>query len=259
MQRPQTPRRTLVHLAVGTTAVAWVIGVTALVGPGLAAVALGCAGVVLAWGWAGALGLPTPRGTLAVLLLGGLSVVGSVALRTEAPWLGWLPAALAVSMVVAFGHQLLRRDGRPRVVESVSSVLFGLTVLTCGVFLLPLSRTEAGAAVVVAAVAAAALSSVTDVAGAAARARPWTVPAALLGGGAVGALTALATGQPWSVLLLIGVVCGGVSHAVRAVFVVLPSSVHTRPQLVTSVASVLVVGVVPYVVALALLPAALPG
>lgn len=253
------PSRRAAGLAVGTVATAWVIGVSGLVGPTLVAVSLGLAVVLLAWGWAGALALPTPRGTVAVLLLGGAAIVLSVALRAEPPWLTWLPAALAVSMIFAFGHQLLRRDGRPRVTDSVTSVLFGLAVLTSGIFAIPLSRTDPGSAVLVAAVAAAAASSVTDVAGVRAALRPWTAPAALLAGGAAGLLTAVATGHPWSVLLLVGVASGAVSHVVRSVFGTLPPLAHARPQLVASLTSVLIVLVLPYVVALALLPEALPG
>lgn len=253
-----TPVPTL-PLAVGTVVTAWVIGLTGLVGPTLVAVALGLGVVLLAWGWAGTLGLPTPRGTVAVLLLGGSAIVLSVALRTEPPWLTWLPAALAVSLIVAFGHQLLRRDGRPRVADSVTSVLFGLAVLTSGIFAIPLARTDPGSAVLIGAVAAAAASSLTDLVLARPHLRPWTAPAALVAGGAAGVVTALLTAQPWSVLLLVGVASGGVSHAVRSLFGTLPPLAHSRPRLVASLTSVLLVLVLPYVVALALLPDALPG
>jgi hypothetical protein len=246
------------HVVVGVLGAAWVLGVTGLAGPVLLAVALGCATVVVAWGWAGTLGLPTPRGTVGVLLVGGAAVLLSVALRQESPWLTWLPAALAVSMIAAFLHQLLRRDGRPRVTESVSSVVLGLAVLTSAVFLVPLARTDAGSALIIAAVGAAAVSAVTDLLGRSPRLRPWTPPLALAAGGALGALVAALAGQPWVPLLLVGVACGGVSHAVRAVFAVLPTLAHARPRLVAALSSVLVVGVVPYVVASALLAAALP-
>lgn len=247
------------HVVVGVLGAAWVIGLTGLVGPGLLAVALACAIAVVAWGWAGTLGLPTPRGTLAVLLTGGTAVLLSVALRQESPWLTWLPAALAVSMIAAFLHQLLRRDGRPRVAESVSSVVLGLAVLTSAVFLIPLSRTDAGSMLIVAGVGAAAVSAVTDLVGRWESLRPWTAPLALAVGGAVGALVALAAGQPWSALLLVGVASAGVSHATRRVFEVLPTLAHARPRLVAALASVLVVGVVPYAVASTLLSRALPA
>ena len=247
------------HVVVGVLGTAWVIGLTSMAGPALLALALACATVVLAWGWPGTLGLPTPRGTVAVLLTGGAAVLLSVALREESPWLTWLPAALAVSMIAAFLHQLLRRDGRPRVAESVSSVVLGLAVLTSAVFLVPLSRTEAGSVLIIAGVGAAAVSAVTDLLGHYEPLRPWTPPLALVGGGLFAVAVAAVSGETWSALLLVGVACGGVSHAVRAVFAVLPTLAHARPRLVAALASVLVVGVVPYVVASGLLSAALPA
>lgn len=246
-----------VHVALGSLGAAWLIGISAMAGPWLVAGALGVLVAVLAWGWAGTLGLPTPRGTLGVLLVGGATIVLSVGLRAEPPWLTWLPAALAVAMIVAFGHQLLRRDGRPRVVESVTSVVLGLALVTSAALTVPLSRTEPGALLIAAAMAAAGLSAISDLAGRWPAVRPWTVPASLLMGGAAGLGLALLGGQPWPGYLLVGVAAGGVSHAMRAVFSVLPTLAHARPRLVAALASVLVVGVIPYVVAGLLLPAAL--
>lgn len=247
------------HVALGTLGAAWVIGIAAMVGPWLVAPALAALVAILAWGWAGTLGLPTPRGTLAVLLVGGAAIVASVGLRADPPWLTWLPAALAVAMISAFLHQLLRRDGRPRVVESVSSVVLGLTLMASAALTIPLSRTEPGATLVAAAMTAAGLSAVGDLAGRWPPARSWTVPGSLLVGGGAGVAIAVLTGQSWVALLLTGVACGGVSHAMRSVFAVLPTLAHARPRLVAALASVLVVGVVPYAVAGALLPAALAG
>ena len=73
----------------------------------------------------------------------------------------------------AFLHQLLRRDGRPRLVESVASVITALALVVSGACLVPLPRTAEGAAVM--AVAGAALG----VCGARGPARP-RAPAAPL-------------------------------------------------------------------------------
>ena len=48
-----------------------------------------------------------------------------------------------------------------------------------------------------------------------------------------------------------------VSHALRAVLTPLPAMAQPRPRLIAAVTSVLVVGVVPYLVALAFVPDAL--
>ena len=53
---------------------------------------------------------------------------------------------------------------------------------------------------------------------------------------------------------LVGVVSAALSQAVRAVLAPLPTLALPRPRLVTAIASVLAVGAVPYLVALALVP-----
>lgn len=236
------------------------LALTAVAGASLLAVALAVAVVVVAWGWAGALGLPAPRGTMGVLLLGGLAILLSVSLPGGSVSLSWLPGALAIAMMSALLHQLLRRDGRPRVAESVSSVLFALTLFTCAAFFVPLARTSEGVLLTSAALVAAGLSAVVatamrrlDV-----RWNAWLVPVALLLGGAGGAAVGAWGEATWTAYVVVGVLAAGVSHATRTVFSVLPTMVHRRPRAVVALCSVLVAGVVPYVVALGVAPGALP-
>lgn len=236
-----------------------VLAVAALASPLVLALALAAGGAVLAWGWAGALDLPTPRGTLGVLLVGGLALVLSVATRDEPPWLDWVPAALSIAMIVAFTHQLLRVDGRPRLVQSVSSVVLALAVLACAVLLVPPVRSEEGRWLVVGALLAALASAGTDLLGRYRALHAWLTALAMASGGAVAVALALLTGMPWTTWLLLGVAAGAVSHAVRAVMAPLPTLAWSRPRLVSAVASVFAVGVVPYLVALAFVPRALSG
>ncbi|MGB7448745.1 MAG: hypothetical protein WA892_06405, partial [Ornithinimicrobium sp.] len=86
----------------------------------------------------------------------------------------------------------------------------------------------------------------------------WVVPVALLLGGAGGALVALGGEGSWTAYVVVGVLTAGVSHATRSIFSVLPTMAHRRPRAVVALCSVLVVGVVPYVVALGVAPGALP-
>lgn len=252
-------RRSLVPPAVEVaglvTCGALVVALTAMAGPSVLAVALWIGGAIVAWGWAGMLALPAPRGTAVVLLAGSLALVLSAGLDVDRPWLAWVPGALALSLIAAFVHQLLRVDGRPRIVESVSSVAFALGLLTCGVLLVPLAHTAQGAALVAATVAGAAASAVSDTLGHWPAARPWLVPIALMVGGAAAVGVAVLLGESWSVFLLAGVVAGAVSHAVRSVMRSLPTMAHSRPRLVMAVCSLLVTGPIAYAVALALLPA----
>ena len=87
----------------------------------------------------GCWGCRSPRGTTSVLAFGTVAAVLTGALTRTDPFLRWMPAALALSMLVAFLHQLLRRDGRPRLVESVVSVVTGLAVVVSGACLVPLA------------------------------------------------------------------------------------------------------------------------
>lgn len=255
---PQATRHH-VQLSLEVLVVTLMLGIAAAASPWLLAVGLlACAGVV-AWGWAGALALPTPRGTFGVLSLGGLALVLAVVARDTAPWLVWLPAAAALSMIAAFVHQLLRRDGRPRVVESVSAVVLALAVVGTGALLVPASRTDLGIALVVAALAAAAASSVTDLLTTVPAVRPWCTPLALLAGAGAAALTAVLLDAPVLVWILVGVASAALSHAARAVLRVLPTMAHPRPRLVAATASVLAVGLVPYLMAVTFVPGALPG
>lgn len=223
-----------------------VLSVAALSTTAALAAGVAVAGLALAWGWAGALALPSPRGTATVLALGTVAMVLSVAGDRSDP-LTWLPAALGGSVLLAFGHQLLRRDGRPRLVESVASVVLGLCVIASGVLLVPLAAGPR-ASLVAAGMAAIAASALVDVAGRWEPVRPWVVPGALVAGAAAAVLVG-AEETHWSALLVLGVAVGALSHAVRAVLCVLPTMAHTRPRLVVAVASVLASGGLVYAVA----------
>src|SRR5450759_554276 len=94
-----------------------------------------------------------------------------------------MPAALAGSMIVAFLHQLARRDGRPRLVESIASTITAIAIVVSGASLVALPRTEHGAWVVAIASTAVAVSAVTDLAGGSRRWCVWLLPLAMLAGG----------------------------------------------------------------------------
>ena len=240
--------RPLVPLAVAAFSGLLVLSVLAGVPFVAAAVAFG--GGVLAWGWAGLLGLPSPRGTTSVLAFGTVAAVLTGALTRTDPFLRWMPAALALSMLVAFLHQLLRRDGRPRLVESVVSVVTGLAVVVSGACLVPLARTADGGAVMAVAGAALAVAALVDLLARWARLRPWLVPAALVAGtvAAAGVAAALGSVGLWAAALL-GLLCAAVSSTLRGVLGVLPAASGRRSQLACASASVLGCGVVLYVVA----------
>ena len=122
-----------------TIAFAALVGLTGYASPDFVALAVALAGLVVAWGWPQLLSLPSPRGTTTVLVIGTVLMTGTALLTREAPYLQWMPAALAVAVIGAFLHQLMRRDGRPRLTESVSASITGLAVISAGVALGPRS------------------------------------------------------------------------------------------------------------------------
>lgn len=244
---PEMPMQPLVTVAV--VALSGLLTVTAFAGPAMVALALALAAGVIAWGWAGLLGLPSPRGTSLVLALGSAAAIGTVLATTTDPYLVWLPAALAGSMLVAFIHQLARRDGRPRLVESIASTVTAIAIVASGASLVALPRTVDGAWVVAIASAAMAVSAVTDLAGGSRRLLPWLLPLAMLAGGIAGIFVGDRLGAVgWGVAALLGVLSAGVSHALRRVLATLPAISGARSQLVSACASVLTGGVVVYVV-----------
>ena len=250
---PQMPLQPLVTVAV--VALAGLLTVTAFAGPATVALAVGLAAGVIAWGWPGLLGLPSPRGTSAVLAVGSAGAIGTALATRSDPFLAWMPAALAGSIIVAFLHQLARRDGRPRLVESVAATITAIAIVVSGASLVALPRLDHGGWVVAIAASAMAVSAVTDLAGGSRRLIAWLLPLAMLAGGLAAVLVGYRLGAVgWGAAALLGVLSAGVSHAVRRVLATLSAIGGARSQLVSASASVLTGGVVVYLVGRLLIP-----
>ena len=243
---PPVVARRLLPL-VATVSVSALVALTGYAHPVLVGFAVGFAALVLAWGWPGLMALPSRRGTSGVLAVGAVSCVAAAALTTEDPFLRWVPAALALSLIAAFLHQLLRRDGRPRLTESVGATAAGLAIVSSGAAYVPLPRALGGAQLLAVAMAALAAASVADLATPSRRLRPWALPLGMLLGGAAATLVGLVDGRPEpATAALVGVLVAGISHATRRVLAVLPSMGSPRAQLVSGATSVLLCGVVVY-------------
>lgn len=240
-------------LVVGAVVGAALLALSVYAGPWVAALAVAVGGVVLAWGWPGVLDLPSPRGTTTVLALASLGVAAAAVLTTSDPLLRWVPAAVAGAVLLTFVHQLARRDGRPRLVSTVAGTLTGIAVLASGTGFVGLSRLQHGGAVVAVALAGVAVGALLDHVARGEGLRAWLLPLELALGGGVGVGLSFLLGVTWGVALLLGVVCTGVSHALRRVLVPLPALVASRSQLATGVTSVLLDGVMVYVVCRALI------
>jgi hypothetical protein len=244
---PEVPLRPLVTIAV--IALAGLLTICAFAGPPLVAVAVALAAGVIAWGWSGLLGLPSPRGTAFVLAVGSAAAIGTALATRDDPLLEWMPAALAGSIIVAFLHQLARRDGRPRLVESIASNITAIAIVVSGASFVVLPRTQNGAWLVAVASSAVAMSAVTDLAGSMRRLRTWLLPLGMLAAGVAAMVVGHLSGAvSWGVAALLGVSVAAVSLAVRRVLAMLPAVSGARSQLVSASASVLTGGVVVYVV-----------
>lgn len=90
--------------------------------------------IVLASGWPTLLGLPTQRGSTSVLAGCGAVAILIVLFAPPDRPLQYVAPWLALSVIITFFHQLLRRDYRPRLVESVTGVVSGVVTanLTVG-------------------------------------------------------------------------------------------------------------------------------
>jgi len=201
--------------------------------------------LVLALGWPGLAALPFTPGAGAVVALGGLGSVAAVTFTPEQPYLQHLALVLAAAVVLAFVNEMLRRDGRLRMVESVSGTVAGTVLAVCVTGWVATARLDGGEELVVAGAVALALGS----ASVALRGRTWlvylvTVVAATAGGTLVGWL--LPTVQLVAGAVL-GVGVGVLVTALHALFDRLPALERRLPSLAVVVLPVTVSGVLVYV------------
>ncbi len=146
----------------------------------------------LAWGWPTLLSLPSPRGTSGVVA--GTGVV-AVVVATTTPGgasLERLPVVLGLAVLGACAHQLLRRDGRPRVVDALGGTLMGSGLATCAAGWATLPSVEGGPAVALSAAVAAVLVSLLQVR----TGWAWRGPALLAVVGVAVVVDALRRGSP---------------------------------------------------------------
>lgn len=233
--------------AVATTVIAGLVAVAAWLGQG-ALVAIAVVFVILmAQGWPAVTGQPSQSGTPIVVATAGLLAL-LAAWRTDVPQvLQYLPLVLGVSLGLAFLAEMLRRDGRERLLSSISATVSGAFIATGLAGWVAASRYSPGyqpALVVVGAltvVMAAALCAV--------RIKPgwvafvvtiWLVAA-------VGAFLGVAVPQVgWAVGLIVGAVLGIAVAMLRALLGDEARLVDTRAALSAAVVPVAVSGILLY-------------
>jgi hypothetical protein len=239
--------------AVATVALAGLLLLGVVTDPVLLAVALAVTSLVLAWGWPRLLGSSSRFGSSFAIGATGVLVAAATATTDDQPYLRLVPAALAIGLGLMFGHQIVRRDGRPRLTESLGVTSLGLALVAVGSTWMPLSRSSPATELAVVAFVALAVSALADLVVAYERARPWMLPLAMVLGAAAGVVAASVTGGPGPArAALVGLLVAGVAHALRRALAVLPGIGSVPAQLAAGAAGLLVPGVVAYGLALAL-------
>lgn len=135
--------------AVWTAFVATLIAVTAYVGEMPLAVFCAVLAAAVAFGWPVLLGLPSRPGASLVIGVGGVGAVAAITFTRGEPFLRELPAVVALSILLAFVAELLRTDGRERLLESVSGVVAGVLVVASVAGWVASGRTSGGTGLVI--------------------------------------------------------------------------------------------------------------
>ncbi len=116
---------------------AWLVGV---------AVALA---MILAIGWPVLLHLPARASATVVIVVGGAGGTLAVGLTPGEPVMRGLPEVVALAVLLAFVAELVRGDGRPRLVESVSGEVSGVMIAAASAGWIAALRSEGGVGLVV--------------------------------------------------------------------------------------------------------------
>ncbi|MDT0213090.1 hypothetical protein Q9R29_04255 [Rothia sp. ARF10] len=246
-----TERRVPVVVATAVLAALLAVGTTADHAIGAAAVAW--LGLALAWGWPELLGSPSRFGSSFAVGVAGVLAPVTVALTPDEPFLRHVPVVVAAAVLTMFLHQIVRKDGRPRLTRSVAISAAGIAIATIGAAWVPLGRTSGGPDVVLVVAIALAVSALTDLGASIDRVRPWMVAVAALLGSLAGGVSGLLVEEVGVAAgVILGAVTGTLAHVMRRVLCVLPPIRGLRGQLTAAAASVLVAGVPVYVLAMIL-------
>lgn len=237
-----TERR--VPVVIASAVLALLLALATAADHALGAAAVAWLGLALAWGWPELLGSPSRFGSSLAVAVAGVLAPVTVAFTPDDPYLRHVPVVVAAAVLTMFLHQVVRKDGRPRLTQSVAVSAAGIAIATIGVAWVPLGRTSGGSEVALVAAAALAVSALTDLAAPLGRVRPWMVAIAgvlgLVAGGVGGMVVPEVGALPGSVM---GAVAAVLAHVMRRVLCVLPPIRGLRGQLTSAAASVLVTGV----------------
>lgn len=232
--------------AVSTAVVATLVAVAGYLGElplaGLCAVLV----VVFAAGWPVLLGLPSRPGSTAVIAIGGVGAVAGITYTHGEPFLRALPAIVALTILLAFVNELLRQDGRERLLESVSGVVAGTLIVTSAAGWVAAGRTPGGTGLVI----TGALALAVDSAIAATPLTGWTgaLATVLLAAGAGAGAGTVLPGLDLVAGALLGLSVGVLVAAMHVLFDRLRALSARLAALAAVVLPVAVTGILVYVV-----------
>lgn len=200
------------------------------------------------YGWTRLLQVPVGWGVGWVVT--GTGAVGALVVAVGgAEGLVWVPTVLALGVIAAFVHQMGRRDGRPRLVESVSASVTGQAVVLLGTGWLVADVGTGSAAPGVLGGLGCAVAALTMT-------LPWpralTLPLSVLGGVAVAGAVASSV-DSLTVEVAQALVVGAAAAATTAGLHVLlhrqPTTSHRRAAISAGAACVLAAGLAVHVAA----------
>ena len=237
---------TIATRSVATAALAAAVALAGFLSPTALVVAAFVLVVLLAIGWPWLARLPFPPGSSAVVGLAGAGALYAVAFATATSDLSALSIAMAAALLLCFVNELLRRDGRVRMVESVSGTAAGSAIaLTASGWAAADALTGGTALVVVGAIALAVGSAVSAIA----LARWLSAVATVLAAAGVGALVGLPLSPVTpAVGALLGGAVGVLVASMDALFDGMPELRRRLPALAAIALPVCVTGMVLYVV-----------
>ncbi len=200
--------------------------------------------LAVAVGWPELAGLPFRPGSAVVVALTGLGAVAAV--RYTGTGLSGLAVVLASGLLVAFVNELLRRDGRVRMVESVSGTVAGGVLALCTASWVATEALVGGEALVVAGALALAVGSAV----AAFELPRWlSATATALAAAGAGALVGwVLPSMSWQVGAILGVAVGVLVAALDALFDSLVELKRVLPSIAAATLPVAVSGAVVYIV-----------
>lgn len=232
--------------AVLTAALAAVVAVAGYLGGVPLAVAAALLTVIVALGWPALADLPAQPGSAAVVGLGGVGAVLVTALTPGQPHLRHLPVAFAAAVLLAVVSELLRRDGRERLVESLSGTVAGTLLAVTAAGWVAAGRDPGGETVVVVGAVALAVGSVLV-----ALPLPVWLGAVVTAVAAAGAGTGAAAVLPDVEVpagLLLGLAVGVLVATLHVLFDRVPALSRRTPALAAVALPVAVTGLLVYVI-----------